>query len=135
MSKTRQKLETFREVVNRRPARAKPVEPFKWTEKLKMVIIVVFGIGAMVVVPVMDARSNQRRSIDGTLRGWKSELGLTNDEVKMLAQLEYSFHGSGNPFMSSPKRTKVEWTEHRKQLASVVRPSLEERFLVVLKKH
>ncbi|MBK1817372.1 hypothetical protein JIN84_17260 [Luteolibacter yonseiensis] len=76
----------------------------------------------------MIAAVGQRQRISRRLESWRTELGLRDFQIRKLREIEYGFHGSGNPF-SENEPSAEEIDIHEKQIASVMGPESGKRYL------
>lgn len=110
--------------------RRRPVPPSAWSLRDKLSV----GMGVAVALlaffsPVILKVVGQRGRISQRLELWRTEFGLKVDQMKELKEIEYEFHGSGNPLSESRSPTTAEVALHNQQIASAMGPEAGKRYL------
>lgn len=78
--------------------------------------------------PIILKAVGQRERISRRLESWKADYGLHDDQMKKLREIEYGFHGSGNPF-SEQEPSAAEIEIHDKQVVSAMGHEAGKRYL------
>lgn len=109
--------------------RPQQAPPSTWSLRDKLNV----GAGIAVALlaffsPVILREMGQHRLISRRLESWRAEFGLKDDQVKKLQEIEYGFHGSGNPFFDhEPSATEIEI--HDKQVVAAMGQEAGKRYL------
>lgn len=123
MSKRRERLESFREVVKRkRPDQPEvPKEPPMTTwELVRMWSLFAAALAVFAGLPILNNRKGRLNAIETRVDNWGTELSLLYTEVEALKRLELSYHG-GDFFGGPPRRTDKERNDHNEKLIKSVR--------------
>jgi len=123
MSKRRERLESFREVVRRkRPEKSEaPKEPPMTTwESIRLWSLFAAALAVFAGVPIWNNRKERLDAIESRVENWGRDLSLLYTEVETLKQVELAYHG-GNFMGGPPRRSDKERTEHNDQLIKAVR--------------
>ncbi len=110
--------------------RRSPVPASVWSLRDKLTV----GAGAAVALlaffsPVILKIVGQRDLISRRLESWRAEYGLKEHQVRKLREIEYEFHGSGNPFFKSSPPTTPEIARHHKEVASAMGQGAGNRYI------
>ena len=128
MSKSRRKLESFREVTKRRKDKKAGPEPWTWKEKLS-VWGTIAAVMLLTLTPFVDQTIKHRRLIDRRVERWRSEYHLTEEQFQKLRKIERDYHKSEGPISVSSSHTAAEDDAHAKDIASYMNPDDAKRFL------
>ncbi len=103
--------------------------PSKWTVGDKL-SVAAGGLVAMLAMfsPIILKAVGHREQISRRLESWRIEFGLHNDQMKKLREIEYGFHGSGNPF-SEHEPSTAEIEIHDKQVVAAMGQEAGKRYL------
>jgi hypothetical protein len=128
MSKSRRRLESFREVVRRKKEKAPP-EPWTWKDRVS-----VFGsltvVVLLVFIPFMDQRVKHNQRIDERVSRWAKAYDLNEHQIKKITNIEKAFHRHELPFSTEPKPSDDKGDLHLRDIASVMDGNRSEIFLL-----
>jgi len=131
VSRKRQRLESFREVVRDRPRGPRASKPLTLRDRLAIWSALLAGLAVILGAPLWGLRVKHRATIESRVNNWGKELNLLPKEINGLKKAEFLFHGSGNPFVHVTSKSGEEMRAHKLRLLSEVRtevaPLLESR--------
>jgi hypothetical protein len=84
------------------------------------------GIVLLLYLHFVSTRQ-QRIGIDEQIDRWRRDFHLTEVQAQRIRDIEFQFHGSGNP-LTRPAHTRDETREHHRAMAAVMNPEDGERF-------
>lgn len=101
--------------------RRRPVPPSVWSLRDKLSVVAGAAVALLAFMsPVILKVVGQRGRISQRVEAWRAEFKLKEDQVRKLKEIEYGFHGSGNPFSKSTSPTNAEVAGHNQQVASAM---------------
>lgn len=121
-------MESFGEVVKRKPNLRPPPEP--WTVKDRVLVFGAFAAALLVFLgaPILRSVMAQRKIVSARLAYWKTQYQLSDAEVERLRKIEFRVHGSGLQF-ASQTRSHQQNQAHKQELSQVMTPKVAQEFL------
>ncbi len=128
MSKSRQKLESFREVTKQRRDKKPPPEP--WTLKDKLSVWgTLAAVMLLLLIPFFDQYMDLRNHIEDRIESWRTEYHLSDQQVDEIRKIERDFHRFGSFFSNDPPPNPDEIARHHQEIASRLDPATAKIFL------
>lgn len=108
-------------------------EPTKFSRKdLLQVwagILLIFGfVGCLIAVRISYDRTTFAKSLNSTIDGWRDTYHLTDTQARRILQIEFAFHGNGNP-LTAPAHLPNATREHHRAMAAEMNPEDGAHFL------
>ena len=128
MSKRHQRMESFTEVVRRKPNHRPP--PEVWTRKDKLVVCGAFAAAlcALLGGPILNSVITHRKIVTRRLATWETRFELSAAEINRLREIESSFHGSGLQFTAHTK-SHQQIDAHKQELSRAMNPESAMEFI------
>ena len=128
MSKKRQRMKSFGEVVKRKPNLRPPPEP--WTAKDRVMVFGAFAAALLVFAgtPILQTVMSQRKIVSSRLAYWKSRYQLSDVEVERLREIEFRVHGSGLQ-LASQTSSHQQNQAHKQELSQAMSSKAAQEFL------
>ena len=82
-----------------------------------------------VLLLVFVSKTRWRNGLDDQLARWKVTYHLNDAVVSHLRQIEFDFHGSGNPFTTPIQHSPLEIKEHHDGMATLMKKEDGAKFL------
>lgn len=121
-------MESFGEVVKRKPNLRPPPEP--WTVKDRVLVFGAFAAALFVFLgaPILRTVMAQRKIVSARLAYWKTQYQLSDAEVERLREIEFRVHGSG--FQIASQTTSHQQNQaHKQELSQAMSPKAAQDFL------
>ncbi len=125
MSRKRQRLESFSENVRRRKSRksddAPPPATLTLKEKIMVIGTPVSVLLAMLFLKGYGSLKNHRNHIEERIEKWRIEHHLSDDEVGVLRDVEFEFHGDGFAVLFRGKPSDGELELHKAAIDALLK--------------
>jgi hypothetical protein len=121
-------MESFREVVRRKPNHRPP--PEAWTRKDKLVVCGAFAVAlfAFLGSPILNSVISKRNIVNRRLATWETRFQLSAAEISHLREIESRFHGSGLQFTAQTK-SHQQIDAHKQELSRAMNPESAMKFI------
>ena len=117
----------------KRNLQVEPQEPTKFSHKdlLKTwgIILLIFGIVVgSIAVRVSYEKAAFAKSLNSTIDGWRETYHLSDAQARRIREIEFAFHGTGNP-LAVPAHPPYAAREHHRAMAAEMNPEDSAHFL------
>ena len=118
--------------VGRRELQRRVLPPSKpWTLREKLVVFSSLALAVLIFCsPYLGGMIRERRLVSSRVESWREKFQLDQSQVQRLMDLEYEYHGSGNPFAPQRRFSDVEREDHNLKIAEIMGQGTGRNFLV-----
>jgi hypothetical protein len=126
-------MESFTEVVRRKPNHRPP--PEAWTRKDKLVVCGAFAVAlfAFLGSPILNSVIINRKIVTRRIATWETRFELSAAEIDRLREIESSFHGSGIQLIPQT-RSHQQVEAHEQELSRAMNPESALEFIKFYRK-